>query len=581
LAETPIPGEIESPLDIRTKSRIGQAAEKLSSVDGLVSLKGLDLLLLVMVAVCGLLLRFHMLGAKSLWPDEAFSVHAARLPWLEFLRTMWWGEGNMALYYFLLRGWIHLGNSEFWLRTMTALFGVITLPAIYALGTRFLSRKAGAFAAVLMATHSFHVHYSQELRSYSLLTLLLILSAYAFLAMLETPEQKSFWFLYVAFSALAVYTHMFAVFVFVSQWLTLTPNRVKRLGIVKLLCAGAAIVILTAPIAAEVVTQHKDQLNWVPSLSLTGIFEVFQDLVGAVPVTSHGSVRSLAQLGLYGMTWAVGLGCFLQVRKEPATERKKSSTLALLVSWLTFPVLAMAAISFFKPIWSPRYLLMCVPAAVLLASEGLVAIEGITLRARGVSSALFATMFGLALFATRDYFASFKTYGHDGRAVAQYVLSKQEPGDAVIFYTFSQHYVFEYYLMREKEAGSVTTAPAVLFPLDLERSKIEKRTAPYGRIWLVLHQTRRTPVTDVRTETIRAALEPHFRLAGEREFPGSGVDRGESGTIRVLLYIATAPNQMTVRSKASGVEISVPLDAWLGHSSGPPLYQVADSFGST
>jgi hypothetical protein len=124
-------------------------------------------------------------------------------------------------------------------------------------------------------------------------------------------------------------------------------------------------------------------------------------------------------------------------------------------------------------------------------------------------------MVGLALLGTRDSFASFKTYGHDGRAVTRHVLSHQEPGDAAIFYTFSEHYVFEYYLLREREADGESIAPAVLFPLAIERSSIEKHAAPYHRVWLVLHQTRSTSVTNAQTEVIRSALETHFRLAGE------------------------------------------------------------------
>jgi mannosyltransferase len=424
---------------------------------------------------------------------------------------------------------------------------VITLPAIYALGTRFLSRKGGIVAAVLISTHSFHIHYSQELRSYSLLTLLLILSTYFFLALLEKPEQKSSWFLYIAFSALAVYAQMFAFFALVGQWLTLTPNRVKELGIARLLSTGVMIAILTAPITAEAVLQHKDQLNWVPALSLAGVTEVFLDLVGAAPVDFQDSARALTQFSLYVITGIVALGCLLRRRTDPAVERRESLVLPILVSWLAFPIVAMIAISFIKPIWSPRYLLMCVPAVVLLVSDGLVSIDVVMPSGRVVSSAVFMTMFVLALFATRDYFASFRAYGHNGRAVAQYLLSQQEPGDAVIFYSFSQHYVFEYYLTREKEAGAVTTAPAVLFPLDLEPASIEKRTVPYGRIWLVLHQTRRTPLTDARTEMIRSTLGRHFRLTGEREFPGSGMDRGESGGIRVALYVSLVTDRDATR----------------------------------
>jgi hypothetical protein len=516
--------------------------EQILRQSGLLFRKGWNWLALALLIATTIVLRLWMLGAKSLWLVEAFSVSVARMPWLAFLRTMWWGEANMVLYYVLLRGWLHLGNSEFWLRSLSVLFGVAAILAVYALGDRFLSRNAGFAAAVLLALNSFHIQYSQELRSYSLVTLLLILSAYAFLTVHETPERATPWILYVVFSALSIYAHIFAVFVIASQWLVLTPFRIKRLGMFRLLSAGAAIGILTAPIAAVVVLEHKEQLDWVPPLSVSGISEVLQDIVGT-GAAPQGSVRSPILLTLYVVTLVLGLACFIRTRRNRTAEQTASVTMWLIVSWLAFPVVAMAGISLFKPILAPRYLLMCVPAVLLVVGWALVEI-GDSVPWRGtVSVTLFLTMVALTAFGIRDYFASFKTYGHDGRAVTNYVLSHQGPGDAAIFYTFSEHYVFEYYLMREKGSGAASTSPVVFFPLALERANIEKRTAPYQRVWLVLHQTRRTQVTDAQTETIRAALETRFHLEGEREFSGHGVDRGESGLIRVLLFDAGPTGQ--------------------------------------
>jgi len=488
-----------------------------------------------------------MLGVKSLLLDEAFSVYAARLPWPGFLRTMWWGEANMALYYFLLRGWIHLGDSEFWLRCLSALFGVAAIPAVYVFGNRFLCRKAGLAAAALLAVHSFHIQYSQELRSYSLLTFLLIVSSYLFLKVLDTPGRKSLWLVYVVCSALSIYAHVFAVFVLASQWLVLTPDRIKRSGAVRLLVAGAVMGILTAPIAAVVLLEHKEQLNWAPPLSPASVWEIFQDLVGAGAAASQSLTLSIVLLSLYVATWVLAVVFFLRARQSRIAGSMTSVTLSLLASWLAFPIAAMMGISALKPILAPRYLLMCVPAAVLLAGWGLVALEERVPRGRLVSSAAVLMMFVLAFSGTRDYYASFETHGHKWREVTKYVLLHQEPDDTVIFYTFSGHYVFDYYAAHEKVAGAALTAPVVLFPLALERASIEKHTQPYRRVWLVLHQTRRSPVTDVQTELIRTALEAHFHLAGERKFPGHGIDHGESGEILVALFVAATAGQNGTR----------------------------------
>ena len=87
-------------------------------------------------------------------------------------------QGNMTLYYFLLRAWIHLGDSEFVVRSLSVLFGVLTIPAVYFLAARLFDRPTGLTSAALLSVHSFHIHWSQETRAYTLLTLLLVLATY-------------------------------------------------------------------------------------------------------------------------------------------------------------------------------------------------------------------------------------------------------------------------------------------------------------------------------------------------------------------------------------------------------------------
>jgi uncharacterized membrane protein len=167
----------------------------------------------------------------------------------------------MALYYLFLRACLYLGDTEFWLRSLSALLGVSTIAATHALGKRFLSQRVGLVAAALLTVHGSRIRYSQEMRSYTPVTLLVVLSTYAFLGVLEVPERRAFWVLYALSSAIAIYAQVLVVFVLCSQWLILTPG---RLGSFRLLSVGTAIGILAAPMAAVMLLQNKGQLDWVP-----------------------------------------------------------------------------------------------------------------------------------------------------------------------------------------------------------------------------------------------------------------------------------------------------------------------------
>src|SRR5664279_1846616 len=81
----------------------------------------------VIIAI-GAALRLISLGAKSFWLDEIASVVIARMPGNSFWWWLWHDEGNMALYYVMLRPWlgIHLGEAT--VRLLSVVPGIASVP---------------------------------------------------------------------------------------------------------------------------------------------------------------------------------------------------------------------------------------------------------------------------------------------------------------------------------------------------------------------------------------------------------------------------------------------------------------------
>src|ERR1700733_3288624 len=145
------------------------------------STSALDLSLLAVITGVAAALRFHSLATKSFWFDEGVSVAIARLDWYNFARILWRREANMSLYYLLFRGWLHFGRSEFFVRSLSVCFAVASIPVIYLLGRRLFDARVGLLAAALLAVNAYHVQYSQDARSYSLMVFLCSLSSLYFL----------------------------------------------------------------------------------------------------------------------------------------------------------------------------------------------------------------------------------------------------------------------------------------------------------------------------------------------------------------------------------------------------------------
>lgn len=488
--------------------------------------------LLVSIAAVGALFRLHLLGEKSLYVDEAASVMFARLPWSDFGKALWTYEGNMGFYYVLLRGWIHLGDSEVALRGLSVLFAVATIPATYLLGLRLFGRRAGFVAAALLAAHVFHIRYSQEARSYSLVLFLLVLSTYFFLGLVDSPRQRKYWVAYVLISALAVYSQVFALLVLIAQWLSLGFARLRRLGLPSIVSMATALGLLLTPMAMFILLKNKGQIDWIPRPTFRSVVDFGYLLAG-----NGGKPLLLA----YFVSCLVALVGLRPSGKPNRASSQQSWHVKLVVLWLVFPIASTLAVSIRKPLFWDRYLVICVPAIVLLAGHGITQMDRFL--AGFYKSLPLAVLIGLSLWSVHQYYessASGQPGQEDWRLVTRYILAGHEPGDATFFYRASGSRAFSYYVHREFLGQGATPLPVVSFPPDIHganfnldpgREQVERAIRGHKRVWLVLYHYEGFERRKAAAAAIQAALNENFRLSRGRVFPGA------TGKITVLLYV--------------------------------------------
>ena len=199
------------------------------------------------IIAAAVFLRFFRLSHQSLWVDEilsykAFTSAAGAPYWKKFLYDV-----HGPLYSLMMHFWSAVSKSDFWLRTPSAVAGVC---AVYALFRWFVvigRRDLALPAALFMALSPFHLYYSQELRSYALLSLLVIVTFIAFERFRASPTARSGTALGIAFS-LACLAHFSALFLGAAFFVYLAfSGRMKgrhlRYGAV----AAAIVIIVIAP----------------------------------------------------------------------------------------------------------------------------------------------------------------------------------------------------------------------------------------------------------------------------------------------------------------------------------------------
>jgi mannosyltransferase len=199
------------------------------------------------ILVLAAALRFATLHLQSYWLDEAVTVRLLHRGLFDMLGQLPHSESTPPLYYVVAWVWARIfGYGEVGLRSLSALAGVATVGVVWACGRRLGGERAAVAAAVIAATAPLLVWYSQEARSYALLTLLCAASVLAFLHVLEGERGARALIAWATVSALALATHYFAGFLVAPEaaWLLWRGRTDRR--------ALAAVGVVVAVAAALV-----------------------------------------------------------------------------------------------------------------------------------------------------------------------------------------------------------------------------------------------------------------------------------------------------------------------------------------
>ena len=161
------------------------------------------------VVVFSVVLRFWT--TSDLWLDEALTVNIAHLP-LHEIPSYLKRDGSPPLYYYLLHFWMSwFGTSDVAVRSLSGVFGVITLPLVWLAGKRLGGTTLAWAALLLLATSPFAVRYDTETRMYSLVALLTVLGFLALDRSLSRPRAGNLIAVGVV-TGLLLYTHYWALY---------------------------------------------------------------------------------------------------------------------------------------------------------------------------------------------------------------------------------------------------------------------------------------------------------------------------------------------------------------------------------
>jgi len=393
---------------------------------------GKDRIKIVLVLILGLILRFINLN-QSFWLDEG----AQALMSSKSLLFQWFGRGadfHPPFFYLLIHFWMKLAKSEWFLRLPSVIFGVLTIYLVFRVGEKLFDKKIGLLSALFLAVSPYHIYYSQELRMYSLMAFLGILSTY-FL-------WRRRYFLYLLTTVLLLYTHYFTIFLLIFHffWIILDIKYFSKIGrrhteesfsLGKWILVFLGIFLLFSPWVPQLLNQLSAGRYLIETLpawksvsNLSPIKAFFLTLVkfslGRVSFENKIFYLAFSLIILFGLVFILYQGL-----RKPTKEK------IFMGLWFFVPISLSIPISFFVPIYQPFRLLFVLPVFCLLLAIGVFSLRK-KYHLIATAMILAFNVFGLYL-----YYSNSRFQRENWREAVKFIES-QDAKNSVAIFEFSE-----------------------------------------------------------------------------------------------------------------------------------------------
>lgn len=480
------------------------------------------------ILLLGLFVRIYAISGQSLWYDEGYSLRMAHLTPRHIISETASRDFHPPLYYLGLHYWImSFGDSEFSARFPSALLGFLSIFMMYKVGKLLFDKNVGLLSSLVLALSVFHVEYSQEVRSYSLMAFLTLLSFYFFLKLFTERSLRAS-IGYSVSSIILIYTHVYGLFIVASQniffLLRNFSTREKTTSVRKWFLLQGILVILFLPWISSLLAQTaKVQRGyWVPVPTVLSVIYSFGGYAGSRLLLFFFLILSCLAIIGREKVFSHFKGAS-KSSENPSKERglSRNEALSLLGIWLSTPIVLPFLISHFsQPVFISRGTIGGSFAFYFLVAEGINAIPKRFLKAAALGLVVI-----LSLSNIWGYYH--KVYKDPWREVAHSLDLNAKRGDLVFFNSAVCQYLFDYYSKR-------TDLIKAAFPENSEDvgekniRQLEPKLKKHNRVWLILsHGHKHGPLKDM--------LRKSYTLSYYREY---SIERvvGNHIAIRVFFF---------------------------------------------
>lgn len=384
---------------------------------------------------------FNHIGKAIFWLDEALVANIMPLSYNSiFFKIL--TDIHPWFYTFLIKSWyLVFGDSEFALRSFSALSAILLLPVIYLISRKWFGKKIALITLALTSTNYFLIWFATQNRPYTLTALISLLSYYFFIEIIETPKK---WknIIYVLVTIFGFYTHLWFYFVFGAQILSILIWRRKQKNIL-----FYQIVALLFAVPSLLISFYQKNLgfnSWIGPVDLNDVLSSFQFF-------------TYNQTLLYIILSFIALLIFISKEEEGQTaDNFKIKSLCL---YFLVPIISAFIISQYSPIYvAGRYEIIVLPAFLILVAIWWSRINFYIL------IIAFAILIGTTINIVNMEKDNILNQKSNDKIVVTQILERAENNDLIITTDLSWAVVY-YYVNKLKNQKNI---PVQSFPEEIE-----------------------------------------------------------------------------------------------------------------
>ncbi len=397
-------------------------------------------MVLIIVLAGAAFLRLHMLGDKPIWYDEAVSLAHAQKPVETFLFSC--RVNYKPVHFFLLHQWMSLwGEGVLGLRILSVIFGIMNVLLIYKLTRLIFDKETGLISAFFLSISVFHIFQCQQIRHFSLVTLLATLSVYCFIRYFRSSRLLDLAALTLT-NVVLIHTYLTGYYiVFLEAVLALFYFRgqLLRRWIISSLLLGAWACCWLSLLDGQHI---REMAWWITRPSFSAVVETVNTFSWGGPRYGLDDFYAVIR-----WPWLMGILSFVYLAALWLGSRRLASKkleLWLVLSWLLVPIALTMVLSCVSGVslYAIKHMIISLPAFYVLSAAGVACLR------RPWRTAVMGLVVVVNLFPLAALYAC--AAAPDWKESTQYVRANIQAGDAVIISSLSEVVVFMYYFDTHK-----------------------------------------------------------------------------------------------------------------------------------